>query len=232
MKPSYKNKRINDEILILIKLQREGNKLAESRILKLTYRFVWKVAKKFTRDEQLQKDLVQEAELALLKEAIPRFDLSSNASFCSYAIFWIMHAMEVYLKDNLFVCKLPSHAETYLRAQKISIDEVDHGKSLFNYIVNNMSVNQSFKSSSGKDIFDTISSTDYFDEDKRIDIDKYLSLIEYSSTRNKDIIKKYFKENKSLRTLGKEYKISGERIRQIVESSKSRIKNKLIMEGI
>jgi len=233
MKQSYKSKKINDEILILIKIHREGNRLAGEKIINLIHRFVWKIASRFTKDVKIQEDLVQEAELVVLTEVIPRFDLTSNASFLSYAIFWIMHAMESYIRKNLFICELPSRIETYLKSQKINPDDINTcGKSMFSYVINKMCVNQSFITREGKSIFDTIPSEDIDSDEKYTNIDEYLSLIEYASDRDKKIMEGHFKENKSLTILGKQYGVSRERIRQIVSRSKDRIKNKLAMEKI
>ncbi len=229
MKQSLSNKKINNEIILLIKLYREGNRTARDKILKLIHNFAWKMSFKFTNDKDLQRDLVQEAELSVLMDAIPRFNLASGVPFLSYAVFWIVHAMEIYIKKNLFICELPSHIENYLKAQKIDPTTIDtRGRSLFNYIINDLRINQKYITEKGKEVnlFDNIPDNTVREKDL-LNLDDYLSMIEYSSQRNKNIMEDYFTDTVSLKNLSIRYGLSGERIRQIIRKSKNKLKSKL-----
>lgn len=100
---------------------------AKKELYESIYRFVYGLVLKITRDYAIVEDLVNEAFISILINAVPKYKEGNNCNFLSYASFWIVHSARAYLLDNLTPFRLPRDvAAVYYR--KISGSDEDFNK--------------------------------------------------------------------------------------------------------
>lgn len=88
----------------------------EQEIPKGYLRFVIKVARKYTRDEQLLKELVGAGNCGLM-DAVYRFDVTVGTRFLTYADYWINVRIQEYLNRDQLV-HVPNHVRKANRRQR------------------------------------------------------------------------------------------------------------------
>ncbi len=79
-------------------------------------RFVIKVARKYTRDEQLLRELVSAGNCGLM-DAVYRFDVAHGTRFLTYADYWINVRIQEYLNRDQLV-HVPNHVRKANRRQR------------------------------------------------------------------------------------------------------------------
>lgn len=94
----------------------------EQEIPKGYLRFVIKVARKYTRDEQLLKELVGAGNCGLM-DAVYRFDVTVGTRFLTYADYWINVRIQEYLNRDQLV-HVPNHVRKANRRQR-RVEEVE-----------------------------------------------------------------------------------------------------------
>lgn len=92
---------------------------ALDELMRCNLRLITKTAIRFARHTQCMNldDLTQEGRIGLLK-AIERFDLSLNLRLSTYATWWIRQSIERAVGDNERVIRLPIHVQETLRKLK------------------------------------------------------------------------------------------------------------------
>lgn len=96
----------NDEILLLLKRYRNGDKKAFELIVKSQQRFVANIAYLYCRKGASLEDIIQEGNIGLIK-AIERFDETQCRSFSSFAKSWILQAISISMTTIPFMVRLP-----------------------------------------------------------------------------------------------------------------------------
>ena len=96
-----------EELTLIERWQRNGDRRAVDRLVAAFQRLVWKCARQFARHGQSLDDLVQEGNLALL-EAARRFDVARGVRFSTYAIWWLRAQMQDYVTRNHSIVRLGS----------------------------------------------------------------------------------------------------------------------------
>lgn len=116
------------QIALVKILQKNPNSLqAKKELYDSIYRFIYGLVLKLTRDYTIVDDLVNEAFISVLLNAVPKYKENTGCNFLSYASFWIMHSAKCYLLDNLTPFRLPRDvASVYYR--KISGSDEDFSK--------------------------------------------------------------------------------------------------------
>lgn len=96
----------NDEILLLLKRYRNGDKKAFELIVKSQQRFVANIAYLYCRKGASLEDIIQEGNIGLIK-AIEHFDETQCRSFSSFAKSWILQAISISMTTIPFMVRLP-----------------------------------------------------------------------------------------------------------------------------
>lgn len=98
---------------------RNGDETARQRLVNANLRLVVSVAEKYTKDEHLLLDLIQEGNVGLMM-AVDKFSSSYNVHFSTYAYPWITQYILRYIQSKLPAIYLPSRKEEEVRRLKKS----------------------------------------------------------------------------------------------------------------
>ncbi len=95
-----------DEEYALFERLRTGDESARQQILCCNLRLVVRLAQQFRGKGLAMEDLIQEGNMGLL-EVIERFDHNLGFRFSTYAAFWIRQAMQVVLRKQRAMIRIP-----------------------------------------------------------------------------------------------------------------------------
>jgi RNA polymerase primary sigma factor len=121
---SYLNEISKYKILTDIEIRKEiekskkGNKKSTDKIVNCNQRFVFSLAKRFSKgDDNLLSDLINEANIGLIK-SIKFFDTEKDNSFLTYSVYWMQRQIYLYLTFTNPIIKISNKAKT-LRVSEI-----------------------------------------------------------------------------------------------------------------
>ena len=233
---------------------RKGSQAALDQLVKANLRFVVSVAKQYANQGLSLEDLINEGNLGLIKAA-HRFDEKRGYKFISYAVWWIRQAMLQALAEHSRIVRLPlNRAGTLYRIGKTSrqLDQELGRKPTAQEIANklnlsvvevedtmkiaNTHVSLDDPYSNDKDdnaLVDYLTDEDQVSPDEGTytnaltdDMEKALNML---TEREKLILSMYFGLNGedplTLEDIGKELKLTRERIRQIKEKAIQRLRH-------
>jgi RNA polymerase primary sigma factor len=236
----------------------KGDKEALEKLVKSNLRFVVSVARKYRSFGVSLLDLINEGNLGLI-QAAKKFDPERGIRFISYAVWWIKQSIIKTLSEQGILIKIPVKMRAkqskiaaakakYLQKYKISPkrEEIEKLTGLSEAELRSSeqarlrieSLNVPVGEETGAEAIDLLKIEEETAENKVIldSLIKHLKeIIESSlSEREKDIIiMRYGLDGKGKRTLqeiGKKYNISKERVRQIENEIKKKLKEKLTEE--
>ena len=95
-----------DEEFALFERLRQGDESAREEIIACNLRLVVRLAQRFQSKGLTLEDLIQEGNLGLL-EVINRFDHNLGFRFSTYAAFWIRQSMQVAVRKQGSLIRLP-----------------------------------------------------------------------------------------------------------------------------
>ncbi|MEW6456877.1 MAG: RNA polymerase sigma factor RpoD/SigA [Acidobacteriota bacterium] len=236
----------------LWKLVKEGDEEALKKIIISNLRFVVSYAKKFRGLGLSFADLINEGNLGLL-EAIQRYDPSKNVRFISYAVWWIRQAIISALARDKRIFSIPQRiASMYVKMGKkadqlkakyerdplreeiakelnLSTEEVDRV-----YAVGDGNLQASLNGENGENIAlqnileNELQSRIEYQHIKERLVRQIREALEGLDKREAKIIKmRYGLDDgnpKTLREIGETLNISRERVRQIIEQTKNKLK--------
>jgi len=97
------------ELAKAIKAGGAAGERARQTMITSNLRFVVSMAWRQVRENVTLEDLVQEANIGLMK-AVEKFDETRGFRFATYARWWIMQSMRTFLDENGFAVKLPARS--------------------------------------------------------------------------------------------------------------------------
>lgn len=216
---------------------------------------VFSYAKKMCHNPSQYEDIVQEGFIGLVT-AIDKFDLSRGCRFLHYANFWVKAKIYTFIIDNAFLVNAPlspafiksfwsfskhKHLsdDEISRAFKISIDQVNMlrsmtSKSSVMYLDAPSSKYENATDNSNK-ILDNISVTNFETDfankqENGYKLNNINDSLKSLKPKEKDVMMKYFMEEKTLDEIGQEYNLSRQRVEQIKKISITKIRKFLDVE--
>lgn len=242
----------NQEIELAREIKK-GSQLALETMAKANLRFVVSVAKKYQNQGLSLGDLINEGNLGLIKAA-KRFDETKGFKFISYAVWWIRQAILQALAEQSRIVRLPLNRVGALHkiGKTSSRLEQEFGRSpspneiadeiemsphkvmdTLKIASRHLSLDAPFHDGEENSLIDVLENkfqpppdTKLLKDSLKGEIEKALSTL---SEREAEIIRLYFginiEHSLTLEEIGKKFKLTRERIRQIKEKAINRLKH-------
>lgn len=197
-----------EERKLLRRYRKKGDLIARNRIIEANLKYACSLANSYRGRGISFSDLISEANSGLI-EAVDKFDLKQDVKFCTYAKWWILQRIKLNLqnKGKMPLSELPTE-----RDKQIPDDAID---APINYKEND-------------NIIDSVDE-DVVETDKKKFLDELLNIL---PEKEQDMIRLYYGINNkehNLDLISQKYGISGERVRQIIEKSMTKIRSAAIL---
>ena len=243
-----------DQEVELAREIRNGSQKALDTLIKANLRFVVSVAKGYQNQGMSLCDLINEGNLGLIKAA-KRFDETKGFKFISYAVWWIRQAILSALAEQSRIVRLPlnrvgalhkigkttrSLEQEFGRAPSANeiADELEMSpyevRDALRISLRSQSLDAPFNDGEDNKLLDVLNDKFQPSPDEKtmenslkLEIEKALSTL---TDREAEVISLYFGINRdnslTLEDIGKIFKLTRERVRQIKEKALNRLRHK------
>ncbi len=229
---------------------RNGDRIAQEKLIRANLRFVVSVAKQYQNQGLSLPDLINEGNLGLIKAA-EKFDETRGFKFISYAVWWIRQSILQALAEQSRIVRLPLNQVGSLNKinkafarfeqeheRKPSAEElaevvdmpVDKIAETLKMSGRHVSVDAPFVEGEDNSLIDVMVNEDSPNADRGLineslskEIDRALATL---TERESDIIRKFFgigTPEMTLEEIGEELGLTRERVRQIKEKAIRRL---------
>ncbi|MGW8312860.1 MAG: sigma-70 family RNA polymerase sigma factor [Desulfuromonadales bacterium] len=236
----------------LARLIDQGDMAARDRMIESNLRLVVKIAKRYMNRGLPFLDLIEEGNLGLIK-AVERFKLSKECRFSTYATWWIRQSIERALVNQSRTIRLPVHVSDDINKlikvtrelvrvlnREPQVKEVAEAmgvepayvRRLMVLLKKTYSIEHPMGENNDYSLIDTIEDTSVVSPlDLSEWLNKYQIIIDMLATLNdneKEIIALRFglddREPQTLDTIGRQFGVTRERIRQIEAKSLDKLR--------
>jgi RNA polymerase primary sigma factor len=225
---------------------RQGDKIAEEKLIRANLRFVVSVAKQYQNQGLTLPDLINEGNLGLIKAA-KKFDETRGFKFISYAVWWIRQSIMQAVNEQSRIVRLPLNQVSTLSKYKKAISEfeqkheriptpeelseildipVEKVLETMKVSSKNISVDAPFQEGEDGSLLDVLPNEDSPRVDKNLiseslstEINRAFSTL---SERERDILRYSFgigTQELTLEEIGNKFGLTRERVRQIKEKA-------------
>ncbi len=232
-----------EEEMELARRAKNGDKRAMNELVRRNLRFVVSVAKQYSKSRVPFGDLINEGNMGLMRAA-ERFDVDRGFRFISYAVWWVRQAILQYVAEHSRTVRLPLNKSASLTkvtkaSQRLSQElgrepkpdelakhlgmKTAEVETVLNMPTTQFSIDEPTEGQDSDFRVDTLTDeASEGPEDATIehtrneDIEQALATL---NTREEDILKRYYglggNDPHTLEEIGKVYKLTRERVRQI-----------------
>jgi RNA polymerase primary sigma factor len=204
---------VEEERDLGLRIQRERDPAALSRLVESNLRFVVSLAKRYRGLGVSFLDLIHEGNLGLI-EAARRFDASRNVKFISYAVWWIRQAMMQALSDQTRAFSFPPKLFATLRND-----------------VEDVSLNEPIGREGIRELGDTLVQEHVLIEEKMIHqagLNELANALLELDGKEREVVRLRFgledDEPRTLQEIGDRLHLSRERVRQIESRAKEKLR--------
>ncbi len=229
-----------------------GDQAARNRMIESNLRLVVKIAKRYMNRGLPFLDLIEEGNMGLIK-AVERFKISKECRFSTYATWWIRQSIERAIVNQSRTIRVPVHVSDDINklikvtrelitdfnrepkpdevAEAMGV-EVAYVTRLMVLVNKTYSIERPMGENNDYSLMDTLEDSSSVDPASFVeDINKYLCVSEWLSQLNeneREILTLRFgledKDPQTLDTIGQQFGVTRERIRQIEAKSLEKLK--------
>jgi RNA polymerase primary sigma factor len=230
----------------------KGDEVARNRMIESNLRLVVKIAKRYMNRGLPFLDLIEEGNMGLIK-AVERFKISKECRFSTYATWWIRQSIERAIVNQSRTIRVPVHVSDDINklikvtrelitdlnrepkpdevAEAMGV-EVAYVTRLMVLVNKTYSIERPMGENNDYSLMDTLEDSSSIDPASFVeDINKYLCVSEWLSQLNeneREILTLRFglddKDPQTLDTIGQQFGVTRERIRQIEAKSLEKLK--------
>ena len=218
----------NEELCDIIKNKKEGRDEALEALMNNNEAFIWSIVKKMPKSDRFTaEDLFQSGSVGMM-EAAERYEKGHGANFLTYATFYIEKEIKALIDKNITTVYIPKAAKKKMR---------DEGKEL----PKESSLNAMCFDDGAVEQLDQIADEQAERFYESVEVENTVFIVRRAisltlSEKERDVISRrsgmYDGHIWTLEEIGKAYGVTKERIRQIENTAKRKLRNRTDLQEL